>query len=310
MIKKISQTTIRGLDPILGYAYSDDKDIPLLKNEEYKNGLIYIGNQKAKTKIAILGGSTSDICLNGSWIRPFYNLLKDDEVCIISGAMSGYSTSQELLKLIRDIIPSKPDLVISLNGINDMNFTQCNSPKYPLIHSYQVKLGNFIVNKYGSTNKGSYFSNKYSKETNIPTGMNRNFNIGNLVLGFENSIESFESWYRNIKMSKALCHEFDIKYLSFLQPTFGIGKYQSTIEEETIYKEYLDEISPSYDKFLSRFYENAQLIVKKNPNFMIDLVDIFQDYSDLYYDIRHPNEKGNKIIAKEIIKIIKKKKCI
>ncbi|MGB7401718.1 MAG: hypothetical protein WA916_04025 [Arcobacter sp.] len=311
MIKKIDQTVIRGLDPTLGYAYSHEDDLPLLENEKYENGLIYIGNKEtAKVKIGILGGSTSDISLSGSWLRPMYKLLNDENICIISGAMSGYSTSQELLKLIRDIIPSKPDIVLSLNGINDMNFTQCASPKHPLIHSYQVKLGNFLVKKYGTNSNTSHFFNKYSSKTTKPMGMNSNMDIGNLILGFENSIESFESWYRNIKMAKALCKEFDIKYLSFLQPTFGVGKYEFNKKEETIYKEYLKEINPLYDKSLHKFYKNARLIVKMNSDFMIDLVDIFQDYSEFYYDIRHPNKKGNEILAREITKIIKEKKYI
>lgn len=310
MEKVIKQTIIRGYDPLIGYAYSDSKDIPLKEGEEYKNGLIYIGNKSNPSlKIAILGGSTSDISYDGSWIRPLYNLLKEQNVLIISGAMSGYSTSQEVLKLIRDILPLNPDIVISLSGVNDLGFIQATSQEHPMIHNYQARIGRFLVDKYGSKDNKESFFNKFSNKAKIkPTGMNHKLSLGNLILGTKVKTSAAKNWYNNIRLQKAICQEFDIKYISFLQPIFGTGKYNYTNEELEIYESYVESKSVHgvpYDLALKEFYNEAREIAKK-VGFIVDIVDVFENQTDMYADTRHPNSKGNKIIAKKIFEEIKK----
>jgi lysophospholipase L1-like esterase len=315
MKKKIDQTSIRGYDPLLGYAYSNSQDIPLLHNEEYKNGLIYIGNQdNPRITIAVLGGSTSDISYEGSWLRPFFNLLKNNEVLLVSAAMSGYSTSQELLKLIRDVIPQNPDVVISLNGVNDLGFMHTSSPKFPLMHKYQVNIGEYLVRKFGAESKASSFLNKYSAIGRKPTGMNSSLSLGSLILGYENDISPSESWFRNLKMAKALCDSFSIKYIAFLQPVFGIGKYKGTKEDENSFLDYAHSMNlvhgKKYNFCLNSFYRNARKVTLELDDYIIDFVDVFEGHHDVYSDARHPNTKGNDILAKNIFKSLKEKKIL
>jgi hypothetical protein len=54
---------------------------------------------------------------------------------IVNGGTGGYSSNQELIKLIRDGLEFKPDIVISYSGINDMG--KYNELPYPMVHPYQ-----------------------------------------------------------------------------------------------------------------------------------------------------------------------------
>ena len=305
MKKEIKQTTMRGIDPLLGYSYSSGLDISLSNNEVYRDSLIYFGDKdKAKLTIVILGGSTSDINYEGSWLRPFYELLKED-VLLISAAMVGYSTSQEVLKLIRDILPLAPDIVISLNGVNDLGFIQCYSPEFPMMHRYQVNTGKFIVDKYGEkeSNREDFFERKLDVNSQKISGMNNKLALGNLILGYRNNLKAYESWFNNIKISKSICDTFNIEYLSFLQPIFSAGEYNRAKSEDDIFQEYIFNIhGVPYDKALEDFYTHAREIVSLNREFMIDLVDIFKNKESMYSDPRHPNMDGNKLLAKNIYK--------
>ena len=109
-----------------------------------QGGLVFLKNPFTQKKIVILGGSTSDIAYEGNWIRPFNEKISafDNEITLISGAFSGYSSSQELLKLQKRYNTSRPNLVISLSGVNDIGFIQCADPKYPLTHLYVSKIFN------------------------------------------------------------------------------------------------------------------------------------------------------------------------
>ena len=73
-------------------------------------------------KIAILGGSTSDSDLYWyrSWPEIFYEKYCRENISIFNGAMAGYNSAQELIKLMRDVVHLKPNLLIVLNGINDI----------------------------------------------------------------------------------------------------------------------------------------------------------------------------------------------
>ena len=52
--------------------------------------------------------------------------------------------------------------------------------------------------------------------------MNSSLSIGNVVNGFSNDIPDFEVWHRNIRLMKSICLEFNIKFISFLQPILDL----------------------------------------------------------------------------------------
>ena len=79
---------------------------------------------KVRKRIVVLGGSTSDCGYNTAvtnWTEWLEIILRESgcSVEVLAGGIQGYASSQELLKLIRDVLILRPDLVISFSGIND-----------------------------------------------------------------------------------------------------------------------------------------------------------------------------------------------
>ena len=75
-------------------------------------------------RIVALGGSTTESTLFfvKGWVQFLAEYLCRDNISAIvyGGGTSGYTSSQELLKFIRDVIPLKPDIVLSYGGGNDL----------------------------------------------------------------------------------------------------------------------------------------------------------------------------------------------
>jgi len=109
------------LDPHLGYAHDHATDDGLGDVGGVPGFAVY-GDPDAPDalRIVALGGSTTDPLDPGNWPRALQRLLANQGVpaVVFNGGVSGYSSNQELLKLIRDALPLEPDLVLSLSGIN------------------------------------------------------------------------------------------------------------------------------------------------------------------------------------------------
>ena len=56
-------------------------------------------------------------------------------ISILCGGMIKVNSSQELLKLIRDVIPQKPDIVINVSGVCNIkvNYQKQLADKHPYI---------------------------------------------------------------------------------------------------------------------------------------------------------------------------------
>lgn len=117
------------LDTNLGHNFLADSKYP---------GIMVYGDDTAEDfKIAVLGGSTTDgkFTFFKSWPELMYEELGNQNfknVTVYNGGVSGYASGQELLKLIRDMIPLKPDMVIVYDGFNDLNYRN----PYPLTSGY------------------------------------------------------------------------------------------------------------------------------------------------------------------------------
>lgn len=93
-------------------------------------------------RLLSLGGSTTSWRYReGSlWARDLANLVSERtgrQVQLFNGGVRGYSSSQELIKLVRDAHSIAPDLVVSLSGINDIG-TRYSQPKFPFAHPFAV----------------------------------------------------------------------------------------------------------------------------------------------------------------------------
>jgi len=300
MLPKVEQTILRAVDPHLGHGYLSRDDLKLEPDEELTGGCVRLGCDEHAIRIGILGGSTSDVSLAGSWLRPFRAacLARSRNVTLYSGAVSGYSSSQELIKLIRDVLPIQPTVVIALSGLNDLGFVQAAGSEYPMVHWYQQLLMGHLARK---PEPQKFFG---SPPVRGVAALNDKYRLEGMVLGARNHLSAARVWERNHIMAHALCRELGVAYRCFLQPTVGVGDYVLSRDEVESFEAYVTarkQRGADYPDQLHSFYEEARKIVCDHSDFMVDLVDLFRGGANLYADVRHPNAAGNARLAEAIL---------
>lgn len=259
------------LDPLLGYSMPYE--------ETQGRGLkIYGDMNKAERAIAILGGSTSDPCAYPwkSWGELLYEKGCDEgkNFAVIVGAVCGYSSSEELLKLIRDVLPLKPDIVVSYSGVNDRSTVQ------PYSNGYQRTI----------------FKRMASQRQQGMYGLG---DADNVSWGMVENTESWEKWIKNQKMMHLLAEEAGVRYLAFLQPTV-ISKRRGKKDEEIYF--YIEE-NEIIEK--TQYYKNIrQLLDVGEMEYVVDASGWFDDEDGLFYDYCHVFEEGNQMIAEKIYQYI------
>ena len=256
------------IDPMLGYSRS---------GEELPGFKIYAGTADGAKKIIVLGGSTSDYSFGGykSWPELLHEKLTENNknAIIYNGAIAGYFSAQEMIKVIRDCVSLHPDVIITFDGINEA--IQQSLPGYPMYHPYSKKAFDLM------------FAATPRSEINI------NNELKGVTYGITEDLPQHESWYKNLRIIKSVCQEFNISYFPFLQPNslYGIKNTGEINEKEIL---------------INKFYDEAVKIAKVS-GFIIDATTILDNVSDAYFDFAHYTKKGNGIIADFVYKIIKDK---
>ncbi|MBR1391646.1 MAG: SGNH/GDSL hydrolase family protein [Lachnospiraceae bacterium] len=280
-------------DPICGYnLYTDGGE---------HNGFQVFGNVEDKNSIRILtmGGSTTDAFLYSfrSWSEFLHEALIAEGVnnVVLCGGVSGYSSAEELLKLIRDGIPLQPDIVINYTGSNDIKLDD-----HPYINSYMKRISNYLERQ----NRG--------------VGTRFNSNPFGVTWGIEMTSDSqadvnYSFWYNNEKMIHAICGAYEIKHVTIYQPNLCNGKKNLSLYE----KEYL--LNSCYCGVQKQsIKENAELSMQfrrkvkeqaVKEEWIEDVSDLF-DEQDVYLDRLHVNEEGNRLIAEKVFDIMKNKEWI
>lgn len=256
------------LDPTFGYAMP-------FEETQGKGIKVYGDVNSAKYMIAILGGSTSDPCAYfwKSWGELLYEegCAREKNIAIIVGAVCGYSSSEELFKLIRDLLPLKPDVIISYSGVND------RGTNTPYINGYQRELYQNLVLK---RQEGIYM-------LGTPK---------NICYGVPEKTKPSEKWIRNQRIMHAVSKEFGIKFIGFYQPTV-ISKKRGQKDEEIYF--YIDEKEIAEKK---AYISEVKQILKngEEKEYIVDASDWFDDMDGVFYDYCHVYEEGNQRIADRI----------
>lgn len=265
-------TSIACLDVNLGYTYET--------NCEYPGIYIYGENQKNDYRIAVLGGSTTDSTFGQDicpWVEIMYKQYCNRNVTIFNGAVSGYSSAQELFKLIRDILKLHPNMVIVYDGYNDL-----------------VKQG---ASSFAYLESLVSFAGKH-----MPRAWQMYFGEKSVWSGIPFSGSPMDDWLENIKHMFALSKSNNIDFFAFIQPMLytkkNLDSHSKTILYQTplFYKE-------NFMKSAWQFREKAA-VIEERYGYIHDLTYIFDDV-DVYIDMAHVYEAGNRIIAKHIWDVIK-----
>lgn len=250
----------------------------------------YGGGNNSGVTVVILGNSTSDSTFAGcvSWAEYLYNRFKDDEelnIKVIDAAMIRTNSSQELLKLIRDIIPQHPDIVVSFSGVCnvDVNYEKFLVKGHPYVWDYSAKLmESKVLNRC--------IWHQLKQKTRIKA----------ISYGMEDKRPFAKWWVDDIRMMHAICEEFGIEFYSILQPSVYEGEYSANGFEHIVYnEEYITRIKQWYS-------EVRQILGDANLHYVWDFTDVFNGMRNVYWDSCHVFEKGNRIIADEVYNRLKK----
>ncbi|MGB0084110.1 MAG: GDSL-type esterase/lipase family protein [Rhodomicrobiaceae bacterium] len=297
--KRHSSDNFSLIDPHLGYARGLSerrvKDF-IRKGYEWKDGFAIYKAPKSPYQrpiILTLGGSTTDAVQYGhSWPEELANILKGKQIAatVINGGVGGYSTSQELLKLIRDGVEFSPDIVISYSGVNDRG-TYGKLP-HPFVHRYQEELFRGIVDT-----RPTFMPNTIvliDGSTDLIDGGVRGYTLGLATTKF------YPEWYiRNITLMKAVSNVSGAQFFGVLQPNAYVGNFPWSTQFEAKKGKPKEYISA-----LRSLYQGLQ----ESPAYMSlvhDFTSIFDDYKDAYIeDGVHTTIAGEVIIATNIYKLI------
>lgn len=266
----------------------DFQDDLLLGWTHFGSGNIsyFITGKKKKEdvfRILILGGSTTDQrMITENWPTPFLDILKVKlpNVKIFNGAIAGYSSAQETLKLLRDINIINPDLVISYNGVNEV--TENEVPQHPYL-TQQLR-SHFIKESHILPNTIRWIQGF------LPTS--------SLHLGPPTPHDKAQVWLQNHIKMNAISQAFGVQYIGILQP--HLWSHEKTPTPLTDDQAHLRGFQYDYGKF----YPKAKPFTDKH-GFLYDGTKFLKDHTEHFIDDCHLDARGNEIVAKLILKVIK-----
>ena len=152
------------------------------------------GNPKDRPWIACYGGSTTSAIQGSTWTSHLYQLIKEEggTCCIFNGGCASYNSWNELNKLSRDISTLKPDIVISLGGINDYTVHVHNTNSSVNLRCIEDLAGLDVF-----------------KDVLMPP----------------TSLSHAQLFIERSKQMNAICNLHGSRFFRFLQPTLGFGSY-------------------------------------------------------------------------------------
>ncbi len=286
------------LHGIFGYRKCDMVDPLLVYNrvDDFTGFTVFDQRKKGSDalRIVTLGGSTSDCTFGGgtSWSEYLHQILADRDIdnVVMSGGLVGYTSAQERDKFLRDVLPMKPDMVVSLTGDNDVGWSHGD----PDNNYYSSYLAQQIV------------------EPIYSHCLRQNESIG---FGLNEKVSSSERWFRNHSIIHSIASEFGITSLCFLQPCILSESYEMSDFEkgwmDCLKKNGFGELS-TIDRLFehySDFYREASDLMTSAEGF-VDIADCFSSYNGVYIDGIHCSDEGNRIIADRIADEILKLKRV
>lgn len=254
----------------------------------YRGGYLLWPNPRkveaATIRIMTIGNSTS-LWPDSDWSRQLGEMLVAEgyNLGIYHGAGKGNTSSQDVLRVVRDAAAIQPDLIISLSGICDIGYL-LNSRGYPFAHKYVRRALGYIKDY------------KFANET---------------VYGYPDSASPAEVWCRNQRIASCVAQTLGSSYLVFLQPIMGFGNYKMSPEESSLYTQksavVLQAINKPYGECIGSFYTEVRQIINADPQChrnIVDFSDVFAEFNGAYRDHRHQSPAGVAHLAQQMFSLI------
>lgn len=297
-----------------------------MRDSVYENGFVrYTHATKANPAIVVtLGGSTTDGLLRIAdgytwpyWMSRLGNEVAGNrELLVLNGGTGGFSSSRELRKLERDVLllDPRPEIIISLNAINDvdgydgqmeLSIPYYNERQLQLINGERTASGTFLPNSQLLARL------LIDRITQSLTGAPRSEAVKPFRLDprFEKTLPHAgfktkgELWKFNVSTMHAISQAIGAKYLVFVQPTMGLESEK--VESMSVNDKKLhDKIGQDYFADINKTYDEIRPLCHE-LDFCVDISELLKyDGVDLYHDRRHPNARGNRIIAERVLKAL------
>ncbi len=258
-------------------------------------------------------------CLAKEWL--------DVKFHVINAGNFGYQSTQERLYYSFYIKRLKPDLLIFLDGDNEIFCAACQKEWIPYFQSMS-----FNNNKYRSLFRpkaafGTYlkslitFPQSFYTLFLIDKVLYKARAIRNKLIEFkEYSVFTFHkeavSQYHDNLLTTAREISFEKSRAIFcLQPILGVKKNKKSGSEEDILKK-ISLSSPNLPKIINKYFDNFSKVYEElarefsnsDKISFIDISNIFENNNqNIYVSLWHYNNYGNKIIAERIFDYAKEK---
>ncbi|MBI4240696.1 MAG: SGNH/GDSL hydrolase family protein [Candidatus Rokubacteria bacterium] len=237
-------------------------------------------------------------------------LTKDGRpVCIVNYGESSWVSTQEVIKLMLELKSDrKPDLVIFLDGANDIYTGYQLGPSD--LHSNFDQLKR-IFETANETRRGSF---SYLFKTNTTTLLERliarartqqtdSAQFNRSPADIEQLANSLvESYLRNMDFIEVFARRYAFDYAVFWQPIiFAEGKPLSAEEEKIL------RAARRRSPGLPPLYQAAYRLVRNlKRSHLYYIADVFNANSDdIYIDMFHYGPEGNRLVAQRIYQVVR-----
>jgi len=279
-------------------------------------------------KVLILGGSVARQLSNfpGSEANIFAEVLNKkfgaDRFVVYNGAMGGGKQPQQYFKyLYLDLLDFRPDIVINVDGVNEINL--------PLAENLPRRIPASFPRSYSGLVRAASGDRSCAKRNNSLLRLDSNIPLVELFVwlyvrhchktieGDLNSIpwwswmgqgdhveayvkESVSVWKSSSNKLNSILESRGIHYIHVVQPSPYLDGSKVLTDEEKVFL--TTDIFESYGIHMKEFYGhlNGETLATKN---FLDLRFLFKSFPDTVYSdaAGHFNQLGNKIISEQIV---------
>ncbi|MCS6819897.1 MAG: hypothetical protein RMJ53_08910 [Chitinophagales bacterium] len=290
------------IDPLLGWRMSDS--ILHKKGFYTENGnIVFHGKCKCYDTLVVYlsGGSTTDpAVIPHNWPTLLSQLFDSAKICskIIIGAVGGFNSGQELLKLIsNDLIFFRPDIHLSYSGANQIE------PAYVSIYEQEMYLNlpkpsppPYFANAWLLLRKLIY-KDKFFEQVKINDyyrEIRSNYLSGRYEKNYSEKVRKF--WLNNMKTMQALAHLHGYTFIGVLQPVQGAGNYR-----QQNYESYILDMINQYKSYYPLLAQECKI----HPEFIYDMKNLFDQINDtVYTDDCHIYPQFQGMVARSVFDLI------
>lgn len=272
-------------DPMLGFNSLGDEATP---------GFFRFGTEPGPgvPRVVVLGGSTADpgAFVGTSWPEMLADIMAADgvEAAVYDGAVTGYTSAQELGKLLRDVPALRPDVVVLYSGINNNHLVA----GLPYLTDYQARLGHTLSGG------------------DLPT-----VNLGRLEpwRGLEHPREGFDKaawWLGHMHLAHEYGRELGASVHCVLQPNLMTKPPERLLSDEREYllnRSFMGRPGLTPQGYREIALGLCRTVEAEQPSYWLhDLTHVFDGVEEpVYEDAIHVNDHGNRLVAEAVWDIIR-----